>query len=95
MRAPVQKVSIPGVGTGTAAKDIYPYTSLGPCRLQPRVLRKLADVLARLISVVFETSWTFGHVPSDWKKGSQKINPRNYRFMNFVDGKIMKLSLQE
>lgn len=55
----------------------------------------MADVLARLISVVFEASWRSGHVPNDWKKESQKINPKNYRFINFVDGKIMKLSLQE
>lgn len=35
---------------------------------QPRELRKLADVLARLLSVIFGTSWRSGKVHGDWKE---------------------------
>ena len=56
---------------------MYPYTSLGPYRLQPRVLRKLADVLARLLSIIFGTSWRFGQVPGDWKKEKPKGQPKD------------------
>jgi len=36
------------------------------------VLRELADVIAKLLSIIFERSWRTGEVPEDWRKASVK-----------------------
>lgn len=52
-----------GVRDQISKPDIH--KSMGPDGMHPWVLRELADVIARLLSVTFERLWRTGEVPED------------------------------
>ena len=60
---------------------------MGPDGIHPRVLKELAGVLAKLLSIIYQQSWLTGEVPTDWKlanvmpiyKKGRKDDPGNYR----------------
>ena len=44
--------------------NVYESMDLGD--MHPRVLKELADVVAELLSIIFEKLWLSGEVPRDW-----------------------------
>lgn len=42
---------------------INAHESMGPEGLYPCVLRELAEVIAKLLSVIFDWSWRMGEIP--------------------------------
>ncbi|KFQ35884.1 hypothetical protein N332_03285, partial [Mesitornis unicolor] len=76
------------------------HKSMGPYEIRPRVLRELAEVLTKPLSIIYQQSWLTEEVPVDgrlanvtpiYKKG-RKEDPGNYRPVSLtsVPGKVME-----
>ncbi|KAK4827614.1 LOW QUALITY PROTEIN: hypothetical protein QYF61_019539 [Mycteria americana] len=76
------------------------HKSMGPGEIHPRVLKELAEVLTKPLSIIYQQSWLTGEVPADWRlanvtpifKKGRKEDPGNYRPVSLtsVPGKLME-----
>ncbi|KAK4824253.1 LOW QUALITY PROTEIN: hypothetical protein QYF61_012519 [Mycteria americana] len=76
------------------------HKSMGLDGIHPRVLRELAEVLTKPLSILYQQSWLTGEVPIDWRlanvtpiyKKGQKEHLGNYRpfSLTSVLGKVME-----
>ncbi|PKU42732.1 rna-directed dna polymerase from mobile element jockey-like [Limosa lapponica baueri] len=68
--------------------------------LHPRVLKELADVLPKPLSIIYVKSWLTGEVPMDWRvanvtpiyKKGKKEDPGNYKpvSLTLIPGEVME-----
>ncbi|KAJ7402700.1 hypothetical protein BTVI_83974 [Pitangus sulphuratus] len=79
------------------------YKSMDPDGIHPRILKELADVIAKPLLMIFERSWKSGEVPADWElanvvpvfRKDKKQDPGDYRPVSLtsVPDKVMEIIL--
>ncbi|NXQ34777.1 LORF2 protein, partial [Alaudala cheleensis] len=67
----VREQNSPPVIQEEAVRDLLShldaYKSMRPDGIHPRVMREVADELAKPLSIIYHQSWFSGEVPNDWK----------------------------
>ncbi|KAK4823974.1 hypothetical protein QYF61_008593 [Mycteria americana] len=84
----------------TSVSILGTHKSMVPDGIHPRLLRELAEVLTKPLSILYEQSWLTREVPVDWRlanvtpmyKKGWKEDPENYRPISLtsVPGKVME-----
>ena len=73
---------------------------MGPDGVHLRILRELAELIAKIFSTIYQCSWSTGEVSEDWRlatvtpiyRKGRKEDPENYRPISLtsVPGKVME-----
>ena len=74
-------------GVKKLLSNLQPGKAPGPDNLSPRVLKELADEIAPILTIIYQSSIDTSKVPSDWKeanvtpifKKGEQYEPANYR----------------
>ena len=76
------------------------HKSMGPDGMHPCVLRELAEITAKQLSIIFGRSWRTGEMPEDWRiasvtlifKKGKKEDVGNYWSVSLISdpGKVME-----
>ena len=51
-------------------KKINPHKASGPDMIPARILKNLSDVIAPILTIIFQRTLTLGEVPEDWKSAN-------------------------
>ena len=76
--------------------NIIVHKSMGHNGMHPHVLRELAEVIAELLSIIFERSWRMGEVPEDWRIANVTWSSKRARkrIQETTDQSALPLSLE-
>ena len=80
-------INITTQGITKLLQKLKPHKAAGPDDIPSRVLKELAPAIAPILQIIFQTSYTLGETPHDWKqanvvpayKKGATHDPANYR----------------
>ena len=83
----LDSVHISVEGVKKILSNLQPGKAPGPDNITPRVLKELSDVIAPILTIIYQSSIDSSKVPSDWKdanvtpifKKGEQYEPANYR----------------
>ncbi|KAK4816318.1 hypothetical protein QYF61_015002 [Mycteria americana] len=66
--------------------------TMGPDEIHPGVLKELADVLTKPLSIIYQQSWLTGEVPADWRLAN--VTPIVVKFVRLRNSPVNKVAGQ-